>query len=284
MNQKREHIGQIEQRHGMAVRIESDPALVSPEFILEKFKVATRLVPKNTATVSSIDIALMEEIDEAVHEDVDENIYIPAEGGLPKKRRRRRRRRRSGNAEDVNLETTSEPSTEISNLDDESVAEDIIVQSSLSEKDKPKGRNVRRGRPKKGLELLKSGEANSVVSESNVKLAKEIKSDVELIDNENSQPVPAVSIKKPKQTRRPRKTKEEKEAEKNVFDQTEDASLDNSLEKKVAPVKKRKRPVKAPADKENLTNNDEGATQPVLETSKPEKPKEDKKRGWWSRA
>jgi ribonuclease E len=284
MNQKREHIGQIEQRHGMAVRIEADPALVSPEFILEKFKIATRLVPKNSATVSSIDIALMEEIDEAVHEDVDENIDIPAEEGLPKKRRRRRRRRRSGNSEDVNLETTSEPSTEISNLDDESVAEDVIVQSSLSEKDKPKGQNVRRGRPKKDLKLSKSGEANSVVSKSNVKLAKEIKSDVELIDNENSQPVPAVSIKKPKQTGRPRKTKEKKEAEKNVSDQTEDSSLDNSLQEKVAPVKKRKRPVKAPADKENLTNNDEGATQPVLETSKPEKPKEDKKRGWWSRA
>ena len=38
------------------------------------------------------------------------------------------------------------------------------------------------------------------------------------------------------------------------------------------------------ADKKNVTKNDEGATQPVLEMSKPENPKEDKKRGWWSRA
>jgi len=71
MNQKREHIAQIEQRHGMAVRIETDPTLISPNYILEKFKTATRLVPENTVTVSSIDIALMEEIDEAVQEDVD---------------------------------------------------------------------------------------------------------------------------------------------------------------------------------------------------------------------
>jgi ribonuclease E len=284
MNQKREHIGQIEQRHGMAVRIESDPALVSPEFILEKFKVATRLVPKNTATVSSIDIALMEEIDEAVQEDIDENVENATEEDLPKKRRRRRRRRKSNNIEDVNLETTSETSAETSDLDDKSAAEDGTVQSSLSEKDRPKGRSPRGRSPKKDHDISKSEEITSVVSESIVKSDKEIKLDVELIDDENSQPVPAVSIKKPKQTRRPRKTKEEKEADKNVSDQTEDAGLDNSLAEKVAPVKKRKRPVKEPADKENLTNNDGAATQLVLETSKPEKPKEDKKRGWWSRA
>ena len=285
MNQKREHIGQIEQRHGMAVRIESDPALVSPEFIFEKFKVATRLVPTNTATVSSIDIALMEEIDEAVQEDVDENVEISTEEDLPKKRRRRRRRRRrSGTGDVVNLDTSSESSAEISNLDNEAAAVDDTVQSSLSEKDKPKGRSPRGGSSKKEPEFSKNEEIISVVSESNVKLVKEIKSDVELIDDQNSRPDPAVSIKKPKQTRKPRKSKEEKEAEQNVSDQTKDVSLGNSLEEKVTPVKKRKRPVKAPTDKENLTKNDDGATQPVLETSKPEKIKEDKKRGWWSRA
>jgi ribonuclease E len=285
MNQKREHIGQIEQRHGMAVRIESDPALVSPEFILEKFKVATRLVPKNTATVSSIDISLMEEIDEAVQDDADENVEILVEEELPKKRRRRRRRRRSGNAEDVNLETTSEPSAEISNLDNVSAAEDgTVVLSTLSEKDKPKGRGPRGGSSKKDSELSKSENGISVVSKSNVKPAKETKSDVELIDEENSQSAPAVSIKKPKQTRKPRKTNDEKEAEKNVSDQAKDGSLANTSDDKVAPVKKRKRPVKTPADKENLTKDDEGSTQPVLETPKPEKAKEDKKRGWWSRA
>ena len=80
------------------------------------------------------------------------------------------------------------------------------------------------------------------------------------------------------------KRDEEKEAKKNVSDQTKDVSLGNSLEEKVAPVKKRKRPVKAPAEKENLTKNDVGASEPVLETSKAEKIKEGKKRGWWSRA
>ena len=59
INEKREHISHLEQRHGMAVKIESDPNLVSPEFNLEKFKVATRIVPEVTTTVSSIDVALI---------------------------------------------------------------------------------------------------------------------------------------------------------------------------------------------------------------------------------
>ena len=38
INQKREHISQIEQRHGMAVRIEADPFLISPDYRLRNSK------------------------------------------------------------------------------------------------------------------------------------------------------------------------------------------------------------------------------------------------------
>ncbi|MDO7735644.1 MAG: ribonuclease E/G, partial [Planktomarina temperata] len=69
INQKREHISQIEQRHGMAVRVEADPFLISPDYTIEKFKTATRIVPANSTTVSSVDFALMEEIDEQGQED-----------------------------------------------------------------------------------------------------------------------------------------------------------------------------------------------------------------------
>ena len=36
-------------RYGMSVRVEGDPALVSPDFQMEKFKTATRSVPEATA-------------------------------------------------------------------------------------------------------------------------------------------------------------------------------------------------------------------------------------------
>ena len=44
-NQKREHVALIEARYGMAVRIEADPMMVSPDYSIEKFKTALRAVP-----------------------------------------------------------------------------------------------------------------------------------------------------------------------------------------------------------------------------------------------
>ena len=100
INEKREHISHLEQRHGMAVKIESDPNLVSPDFNLEKFKVATRIVPEVNTTVSSLDVALMEEVDEEVQGDPAQTEQVVLENETPRKRRRRRRRRRNDNLEE----------------------------------------------------------------------------------------------------------------------------------------------------------------------------------------
>ncbi len=97
MNQKREHVAQIESRYGMAVRIEGDAHMVAPDFTLEKFKTATRPVPE-AAPVVSVDTMLMDQVDEdaAAEADVEEAPAAPDAGSdeqKPKKRRRRRRRR-----------------------------------------------------------------------------------------------------------------------------------------------------------------------------------------------
>ena len=42
MNEKREHISNIEHRYGLAVRLQADSKLISPDFTLEKLKVTTR--------------------------------------------------------------------------------------------------------------------------------------------------------------------------------------------------------------------------------------------------
>ncbi|MGB4825795.1 MAG: ribonuclease E/G, partial [Paracoccaceae bacterium] len=52
INHKREHIALIEARYGMAVRIEADPTMISPDHSLEKFKTATRLVPEPASVIS----------------------------------------------------------------------------------------------------------------------------------------------------------------------------------------------------------------------------------------
>ncbi len=101
MNQKREHVAQIEGRYGLSVRIEGDPMLISPDFTLEKFKTATRVVAEAPAPVVSVDTSLMDQIDEeAEAEEAEEALAAEtAENGedenKPKKRRRRRRRRKN---------------------------------------------------------------------------------------------------------------------------------------------------------------------------------------------
>ena len=116
MNNKREHIAGIERRYTMAVRIEGDLALVSPDFTLEKFKTATRALPESVPPViTSANAAIIDEdiAEEEPEEDDDDETEAEAgsAGGSaaprsdadgtdrPRKKRRRRRRRRTGGAE-----------------------------------------------------------------------------------------------------------------------------------------------------------------------------------------
>src|SRR5690606_19454680 len=106
MNQKREHIAQIEGRYGLSLRIEADPSLISPDFVIEKFKTATRQVAEILTPVVSADSSLMSEVEDEdlVEDEVEAEEAAPAEDrrqegeGEPgkKKKRRRRRRRKSG--------------------------------------------------------------------------------------------------------------------------------------------------------------------------------------------
>ena len=113
MNQKREHIAYIEQRFGLAVRIEGNPSLISPDFEIEKFKSASRDIPAPAAPLISIDTSDMPEIDEedvvdATAEDVSETPETTDEEGAPKKKRRRRRRRRGGSQSEAGETTAAE--------------------------------------------------------------------------------------------------------------------------------------------------------------------------------
>ncbi len=141
MNQKREHIAQIEARYGMSVRIEGDPHLISPDFTLEKFKTATRAVSVATAPVVSVDTSLMDQVDadeaEAI-EDEEEEVVVEItevsteaaetsdESETKPKRKRRRRRRRSGKSDDA--ENGSEDGSDDS-------AEAAVAAETVSEAD-----------------------------------------------------------------------------------------------------------------------------------------------------
>jgi ribonuclease E len=110
MNHKREHIATIEQRYAMAVRVEGDLSLISPDFAIEKFKVATRAVPEVASPVISGNATMMEdevfEVEEIEEDVVAEDTAVATvtsepvaaetsdSDDKPRKKRRRRRRRR----------------------------------------------------------------------------------------------------------------------------------------------------------------------------------------------
>ncbi|MCE6969140.1 Rne/Rng family ribonuclease [Cereibacter sphaeroides] len=112
MNQKREHIAMIEARYGMAVRVEADPTLSSPDYVIEKFKTATRVVPETVKVISGSAELMGAPVDEPEDDWVEEEevevaeeaeataetAEAPPSEGQPKKKRRRRRRRRNGAA------------------------------------------------------------------------------------------------------------------------------------------------------------------------------------------
>ena len=111
-NSKREHLAQIEQRYGMAIRLEADPSLISPDYVIEKFKTATRIVQIPATPVISLDAQTMHDVDDDLADEFEDETEVEAEaeaeapeaaaepkgenGEGGKRKRRRRRRRRGG--------------------------------------------------------------------------------------------------------------------------------------------------------------------------------------------
>ena len=298
INQKREHIGQIEQRHGMAIRIEADAFLISPDFVLEKFKTATRAVPEAKATVGSIDITLMEEIDEEDLEVENEEVRETVEEA-PKKKRRRRRRRRGGNSTEENGDTEANDETQVT-VDAESEAaepkSEVVTADSLVEEETPKRRRRSRGSVKFKAEQAMS-QAETTLVEPEVVVHAPVGAPSETIEAEATEEKQA---EKPKRVRKARKTKVEKEAEE-AADANEEIVEVARVE--AAPVEKlvRKRKPKV-AQKKTLgavkVESDLKATlaqQPTIDRVVEVEPKvvteikapklvdTPKKRGWWSR-
>ncbi|MEO9865270.1 MAG: ribonuclease E/G [Yoonia sp.] len=174
MNGKREHIGDIEARHGMSVRIECDMSLTSPDFAIEKFKTATRVVPEAAAPVvgSSVimddddDLELLGMTDEDETEVTAEAETETSTEDQPKRKRRRRRRRRGGggnadgqNGETQNAEGQTEGATDADTKSADAPSQDAETASSdtaeapaaegdAEVKEKPKRTRTRRSRKK----------------------------------------------------------------------------------------------------------------------------------------
>ena len=152
-NSKREHLAQIEARYGMAIRIEADPSLISPDYTIEKFKTATRIVSAPAPQVVSLDAQTMSDIDEELADeieddtDTDTDADTEAEAEAPetatsddsaeeksdggKRKRRRRRRRRGGQNGDGPAEGGADDATDDAEGEDD--AAEAVTEGPAAE-------------------------------------------------------------------------------------------------------------------------------------------------------
>ena len=275
MNHKREHIAQIEARYGMAVRIEADPFLISPDFSLEKFKTATRVV-RAAAPVVSVDASLMADIDEesAVAEDVDEvevEVATAPEGdgeNQPRKRRRRRRRRRGGGGEangENNGENNGEAQAETA-ADEAKPAEDAdAVEASPEAEPAPEAEPEAEEKPKRKRTRSRKKAAEPEVAEDAAPEAEaaevEAASEAEAVEEK-----PAPRKRKP----RTRKKAEPEVAAEPAPEAEAEAAAEPEPAAEATPEPE---PVEDAAPEPDKTPEMAGAD------SDPDKPR---KKGWWS--
>ncbi len=258
MNQKREHIAQIEARYGLSVRIEGDVHLVSPDFSLEKFKTASRIVPEASAPVVSVDASLMDLVDADEDVQVEEDAPQSEEEDKPKrKRRRRRRKKNNGSGDAAEVSTEESESTAVETADEPNVETEGNDATEEEKPVKPKRRRSPR-RKKKDAEVVEAtsdevetettqeaAESEAAVSEaSETVVAEEVEPAAEPVAEEVSE---AIS---PQET-----------------EQVEEAAAE---------------PEPAPE-----AEPEQSVPEPVLEAvaeepEKPSEPAKPKRRGWWS--
>ncbi|WP_317054769.1 Rne/Rng family ribonuclease [Roseovarius rhodophyticola] len=264
MNQKRERVAHIEAAYGLSVRIEGDPALISPDFSLEKFKTATRVV-KAAETVVSAGSALLDDLDipEEEEETPVESVETDPDAEERPKKRRRRRRRRSRNknnnqGEDANTtEENGENSEDQAEEGGEASAPETPpdAETDAQPEEKPKRKPRSRSRKKKDSEDTESAPAS-----------EEAKPEVEEAKAE-----PDAEPEKPKRKPRTRKKKADAEAEATeVQDATEAEPEPEAPKKRTRTRKPKAEPAPEPVA--------ETAPEPVAaeESAKP------KRKGWWS--
>ncbi|PZR00900.1 MAG: ribonuclease E/G [Cereibacter sphaeroides] len=301
MNHKREHIALIEARYDMAVRIEADASLISPDYSIEKFKTATRVVSPAMLQVISAESTMMpdlaeEEEDIPFEEDEDEAEAEVSEarepsgqgsgdGTGPKKKRRRRRRRRGGGGGSDAAQGDAQGDVEEGDTDDDgpeeaadapadTVAEPEVTEAAAAEI-KPKRTRSRSS---------KSKAAEAPVAEVAVEAAAEVEakpkpsrsrsSKAKAVETEGTEIVTAAAPEaKPKSTRsRSSKAK----AAQPVTAVSEVAAPE--AETSTAEVEV----VKVVQVAETTVIEAKAEPEPVSQAEKTEDDNRPKRRGWWS--
>ena len=302
VNQKRDHIANIEARFSLFVRINADTALVSPEYSIEKLKTSSRppsekqVSSELSSAISASDLEMLDENDSEPSSSISEKAKQDDES-KPKKRRRRRRRkpRTGGDEQDVTVNESSEKesdaasvSLEISSEINSSIsAEPDAGETNLSKDDELKSPESKRKRTTR--KVRKSDEKQARPDNANVKDGMDVTA-TELPKNEND-------VKKSKAKTNPRGRKKATKEDAIIDDQgilAETASVpkidvsEKKEEKKDTKVTKPKssRTKKVTSSTDKSKNLDTDVKPSILDDQSEavkEETKKTRRRGWWSK-
>ena len=248
INNKREHILEIEKRNNISIRVQADPKLTNPNYVLEKFKETTKTITPTEQNLVSVDTTLS--VDDKTSEsdtatELQSNDSM-AEKDLKKKRRRRKRNNRQ------QLKETESNSKSIIDADNDAQndqSNDAVTEEKVLEKKSPKPKKKRAiSKPveKKSAEKEKIANDKTKTVNDKVKNLEATKT----INNDEESP----EVKTPPKKRgRPKKTKAE---ETNV--------TKSILEKQQIDLQ--------------ATNEKKNTKKPTTETKK-----KTPRSGWWSR-
>ncbi len=309
LNAKREHVAKIEKRYGMSIRIEADTHLISPDYSVELFKTASRVVTApeapQTITVESTEMETGQQQEPTPAPASTEN------DEQPKKKRRRRRRRggrsqegdQNGREQTAQEAPTGEAQQEAEKAEaaePEAKAEETPQPEAVEEAPAEKPKRKRAPRKKKVEEPAAEAEAAATEAPkpeaaeeepaekpkrkraTRKKKVEEPAAEAEAAAEEAPKPEAAeeAPAEKPKRKRATRK----KKVEEPVVEQAEaeaEATTAPAVEPAPEPAPEQeaeKAPEPAPAPAAEPEREPELAT--TAEEKQEDKPK---KRGWWSR-
>ena len=292
LNQKRDHVAMIEARYGLSIRIEASPTLISPDYTMERFKTATRVVPEPSLGVVSIETSLLDKpgtaVDQSDGDDEDNNENQTSDSdddSAPKKKRRRRRRRggrgKSGgdNGGDNGNQQNGAEGVDANGADAETTdGKDATKPAEVAAEADD---NAEKPATKKRTTARKAAKTKKAEEPQTTTVAAEADAATEVVSEPSEEPKP-----KPKRANRSRKKPVEAPAPEAEAETVDDSPVETV---KAEPVEAE--PVKAePSEPEvepepQPEPEPESNPEPAMAEAEPaaKTPDKPKRRGWWNR-
>ena len=303
VNQKREHIANIEARFSLFVRINADTALVSPEYSIEKLRTSSKPqsekhgTPVSSTTVGVSDVGPVGENDNDEPLSPSINAYTDDDDGKPKKRRRRRRRKSKQGVEDQDVAVNGIEKTEES---------DVTLAGDPKETSEIKN-SISNDQEAENKKLSRDDDANTAVPKrkrsprKKTVVSKDHEQGSEASDTDEPSTVPELRANDEGDAL---KAKSKPRARKKVIKETDTKDVGHSLssgsisegeepvkksDKKVKKVSKSKSVGTKKASAQSVTpeSMDEDINKSIIEnkvnTLEGEETKKTRRRGWWSK-